>query len=82
VWEDNDEREPAWPGPGASAEEEEGEGEEEEGRRHSEVSTTLEYAGARLTTCLWTRGDGFLIRPCVRAQKGERCDSEAGSFNA
>jgi len=30
VWEDNDEREPAWPGPGASAEEEEGEGEGEE----------------------------------------------------
>jgi len=30
VWEDNDEREPAWPGPGASAEEEEGEEEEKQ----------------------------------------------------
>jgi len=35
VWEDNDEREPAWPGPGASAEEEEGEGEEEEEKQMS-----------------------------------------------
>jgi len=38
VWEDNDEREPAWPGPGASAEEEEGEGEGEEEEEHAAVA--------------------------------------------